>query len=133
MITPADDQTNRSAEIGPHNSPCQLEEELPLPAHSGISTEPKENAEEFAMTGLSQEQTEETVFAEGDMRHSVSQAHAMSFTHSPSASMTTPCTDTVETCVLSPSPPCMMSVTPQQVQILSPAPSDKPDTCVSER
>ncbi|XP_026771519.3 disks large-associated protein 5 isoform X1 [Pangasianodon hypophthalmus] len=135
MLTPVDDQMNQSAEIKPHSSPCQLEEELPhhLPAHSGSSTEPEGSAQESAMTALSQEQTEETVFDEVDMFHSDSQAHAMSFTHSPSACKTTPRAETAENCVSIPSSPCMMSTTPQQVQVISPAPSDETDTCVDER
>ncbi|XP_060795713.1 disks large-associated protein 5 isoform X2 [Neoarius graeffei] len=129
MITPVDDQANQLAEIKPHNSPCQSEEELPrhLPVHSGSSTEPEASAQESAMTALSQEQTEV------DMFHSDSQAYAMSFTHSPSACKITPRAETVENCVSVLSSPCMISTTPQQVQVCFPAPSDKTDTCVNER
>ncbi|KAK3559541.1 hypothetical protein QTP86_013516 [Hemibagrus guttatus] len=124
MFTPVDDQMNQSAEIKPHNSPCQTEEELPLhlPAYSVNSTEPEESVQQ----SLSQEQTEETVIAEVEMSHSDCQAHAMSFTHSPSES------ETVESCVSVPSSLSVMSTTPQQVQDF-PAPSDKTDTCVNER
>lgn len=129
MITPVDDQTNQLAEIKPHSSPCQSEEELPLhlPVHSGSSTEPEASAQESAMTALSQEQIEVDTF------HSDSQTYAMSFTHSPSACKTTPRAETVESCVSVPSSPSMMSTTPQQVQVFFPAPSDKTDTCVNER
>lgn len=126
-ITPADAQMTQSVEIRQHNI-CQSEEDVPinLPAHSSNNTE---SAQESAMTVLSQEQTEDTGLTEVDMIHSYNQAHPVSFTQSPSACKTTSQAETVETCVLS--SPCMMSTTPQQV--LSPAPSDKTDTCVSER
>ncbi|KAG7325213.1 hypothetical protein KOW79_011529 [Hemibagrus wyckioides] len=134
MITPVDDQMNHSAEIKPHSSPCQTEEELPLhlPAHSVNSTEPEGSVQQSSMTELSQEQTEETVIAEVEMSHSDDQAHAMSFTHSPSAYKTTLQAEIVESCVSVPSSPSVMSTTPQQVQDF-PAPSDKSDMCVNER
>lgn len=124
MITPIDDQMNRSVQIKSHNS-CQSEEELPLhlPAQSDSSTEPEGSDQESAMTAFSQEQTEKT-------DHSVSQVHATSFTHSPSACKTIPRAETMENCVSVLSSPCMMSISPQQV--LSPTPSEKTDMRVSE-
>lgn len=134
MITPIDDQMNRSVEIEPHNSRCQSlpEEELPLylPAQSDSSPEPEGSDQESTMTAFSQEQTEESVSAEVDTYHSVSQVHATGFTHSSSACKTIPRAETVENCVSVPSSPCMMSITPQQVP--SPTPSEKTDMRVSE-
>ncbi|KAI5623153.1 disks large-associated protein 5 isoform X1 [Silurus asotus] len=113
MITPIDDQINQSAEIKPHNSPGQSKKTpLQLPSDTDSSMEPEESTQESAITALPQEQTEETVFTEGDMFNSDTQAH--------------------EICVSAPSSPCMMSTTPQQANVLNPAPSDKTEMCISE-
>lgn len=130
-ITPVDKMT-QSVEVKLHNI-CQSEEEVPvhLPVHSGNNTEHEGSAQESAMSVLSQDQTEDPGLIEVDIFHSDNQAHAVSFTQSPPTCKTTSQAETVETCVLS--SPCMMSTTPQQVQVLSPAPSDKTDACVSER
>ncbi|XP_060716468.1 disks large-associated protein 5 isoform X4 [Tachysurus vachellii] len=133
MITPEDDHMYQTADIKPHNSPCHTGElPLQLPAHSVNSTEPEGSVQQSSMTALSHEQTERTVIAEVDMFHSDSQAHAMSFTHSPSACKTTPQAVSMESCVSVPCSPSVMSTTPQQVQV-SPAPSGKIDICVNER
>ncbi|XP_046710078.1 disks large-associated protein 5 isoform X1 [Silurus meridionalis] len=113
MITPIDDQIYQSAEMKPHNSPGQSKKlPLQLPSDTDSSMEPEESTQESAITALPQEQTEETVFTEGDMFYSDTQAH--------------------EICVSAPSSPCMMSTTPQQANVLNPAPSDKTEMCIGE-
>ncbi|KAM9462173.1 disks large-associated protein 5 isoform 2-T2 [Clarias gariepinus] len=135
MVTQVDDQLNQSAEIKPHNSPCQSEKEPPVhhPASPGSSAVPEETTEKSAVGALSQEMTPETVVAEVDMFPSDSQTNATSFTHSPPVCKTPPRAEAVEKCVSVSSSPCVMSTTQQQVQILPATPADKTHTCVNER
>ncbi|KAL6475153.1 hypothetical protein MHYP_G00161930 [Metynnis hypsauchen] len=142
---PIDSPMQESTEIKPQISPCQSEAELPLclPENTDISPEPEGCIQESnAVTALSQEQAEAPMLTELNGSALVCtaagaspvKAHTQSFTLSPSPSKTaSPQAQMAERLVSSPSGPLMMSISPPQVCVLSPAPSDSAIIPVNER
>ncbi|XP_036428932.1 disks large-associated protein 5 isoform X2 [Colossoma macropomum] len=142
---PVDSPMQESAEIKPQIYPCQSEAELPLclPENTDISPDPEGCIQESnAVTALCQEQAEAPMLTELNGSPLVCtaagafpvKAHTHSFTLSPSPSKTaSPQAEMAQSFVSSPSGPSMMSVSPPQVCVLFPAPSDSAIIHVNER